>query len=337
MYFFIKITGVKGNTKIAVVCGGYSDEKTISAKSADVVIEALETSEYEVYRVWIDEVEWSLQHKNEVYPIDKNDFSVLLGDEKLKFDAVFNTIHGVPGENGLLQGYFDLLNVPYNSSGVYASSISFNKAACNKLLRQFGVKSAEAYILHAGEHYLESELIEKVGLPCFVKPNASGSSIGISRVNEASELKAAIEMAFAEDDLVLVEEFLDGTEITCGVVEREGKPYALAVTEIVVEKEFFDYEAKYHHKGTQEITPARISEADYEACMRLSEKIYTWLDCKGIVRPDFILNKKGLFLIEVNTTPGLSSASLIPQMAEYTGLSLSEFFAEAVRLTLDRN
>ncbi|HAS35774.1 MAG TPA: D-alanine--D-alanine ligase [Flavobacteriales bacterium] len=334
---FNKIYRVKEKKNLAVVCGGFSNEKVISGQSADVVIQSLKGSDYNIFKVWIDENQWSLLHEDQTLPIDKNDFSASTKDGKLNFDGVFNTIHGTPGENGILQGYFDLLKIPYNNCGVYASSITFNKGACNRLLRHFGVKSANSYLLKSDETYSEEKILERVGLPCFVKPNASGSSLGISRVNDAPELKAAIDHAFIEDDLVIIEEFLPGTEITCGVVERDGKPKALAVTEIVVEKEFFDYEAKYHHKGTQEITPARISKEDYEACMRLTEQIYTWLDCQGIVRADYILNEKGIFLIEVNTTPGLSSASLVPQMAVYAGYTLEEFFSEEVELLLNRH
>jgi D-alanine-D-alanine ligase len=319
---------------IAIVCGGYSDEKVISNQSADVVIASLKGSPYSPHKVWIDDRGWELRRGEASYPIDKNDFSVEVDGQRLEFDGVFNTIHGTPGENGLLQGYFDLLKIPYNNCGVYASSISFNKGACNRLLRHFGVKSAESYLLSRGEEYSLDEVLRKVGLPCFVKPNASGSSLGISRVNEAEQLHSAIEAAFQEDDLVVIEEFLPGIEITCGVVSRDGKPKALAVTEIVTTKEFFDYEAKYHDKGTEEITPARIDAEDYERCMRLTEKIYGWLSCKGIVRADYMLCDDGLYLIEVNTTPGLSEARLVPQMAQHAGYSLSAFFTEEVEILL---
>ncbi len=317
--------------KLAVISGGYSEESVISAKSAATVIEALKNAPYEVYELWIDQNEWYLKSGERKFPIDKNDFSVSIDGDVIRFDAVFNTIHGSPGENGLLQGYFDMIGIPYNNCDVFVSSLTFHKAACNRYLRSFGIESAESVILGEGDSYDVDAIISQVGLPCFVKPNQAGSSLGISKVNKKEELHEAIRFAFEEDNLVLIERFLDGTEVTCGAWSKHGKAVAIAVTEIVAEQEFFDYHAKYHDEGTQEITPARITDAEYQNIMKLTEEIYRILNCRGVIRVDYVLESGHPKLIEVNTTPGLSSRSLIPQQAEYAGLKLSEFFTEQIQ------
>ena len=316
---------------LAVVCGGYTDEKVISAQSAQTVIDALKDSQFSAYKVWIDEAIWQLQYEGENYPIDKNDFSAHVGAQHLQFDIVFNTIHGTPGENGLLQGYFDILQIPYNNCGVFTSSLTFHKAACNRYLGFFGIKSAESVLLKNSDSYDVAQIISNVGLPCFVKPNGSGSSLGITKVKEEDRLAEAIEKAFTEDDVILIERFMDGMEVTCGAYSIDLKPKSLAVTEVVVEQEFFDYEAKYHDQGTQEITPARISTEQYNKVMQLTEEIYKILDCAGIIRVDYIIENEEILVIEVNTTPGLSSRSFIPQQVEYIGMSLPEFFESQLK------
>ncbi len=323
-------------SNIAIVCGGYSGERVISNQSADVVLESLENAPFNCFKVWIDQKEWKLITDGGDYPIDKNDFTAQLNGDKISFDGVFNTIHGTPGEDGLLQGYFDLLGIPYNTCDVYSSAITFNKGACNRLLKDYGIRSATSVILKKDDERNFDRIAEKTGIPCFVKPNGSGSSLGISKVNSVTDLPGALDKAFEEDEYVVVETFIEGTEITCGAVMRNGRPQGIAVTEIVCETEFFDYEAKYHDKRTQEITPARIDQVAYDDCMRTTERIYSILQCQGIIRADYILSGSELYLIEVNTTPGLSSASLIPQQVRYAGQTLESFFTEEVKLVLQR-
>jgi D-alanine-D-alanine ligase len=317
--------------KIAVVCGGYSEESVISAQSADTVIKALKEASFEVYKVWIDQSSWHVVDEDNNWPIDRNDFSATINDQRAEFDAVFNTIHGTPGEDGLLQGYFDMMGMPYNNCDVFVSALTFHKAACNRYLRSFGIQSAESVMLSVRDSYDTDKILEVVGLPCFVKPNSSGSSLGISKVKTKEELVPAINAAFAEDNEILIERFMDGTEVTCGAWAEHGKAKSIAITEIVSEQEFFDYQAKYHDIGTQEITPARIPDDQYQAVMRQTEEIYQILGCKGVIRVDYIIEKGEPLLIEVNTTPGLSSRSLIPQQVEYVGMKLSEFFGEQMR------
>lgn len=317
--------------KIAVVCGGYTEECVISRQSAETVIKALTEAGFDAYKVWIDQSSWNVEIDGQELTIDRNDFSFMHNAEQVSFDAVFNTIHGTPGENGLLQGYFDMLGIPYNNCNVFVSALTFHKAACNRYLRSFGIPSAESVMLTVRDSYDVDKILEVVGLPCFVKPNSSGSSLGISKVKSKEDLIPAIDAAFAEDNSILIERFMDGTEVTCGAWAEHGKAKSIAITEIVSEQEFFDYHAKYHDIGTQEITPARIPEDQYNKVMRLTEQIYSILECKGVIRIDYIIEKGEPLLIEVNTTPGLSSRSLIPQQVEYVGMKLSDFFGEQMR------
>jgi len=317
--------------KIAVVCGGYTEERVISRQSAETVIKALTEAGFDAYEVWIDQSSWNVEIDGQELTIDRNDFSFMHNAEQVSFDAVFNTIHGTPGENGLLQGYFDMLGIPYNNCNVFVSALTFHKAACNRYLRSFGIPSAESVMLTVRDSYDVDKILEVVGLPCFVKPNSSGSSLGISKVKSKEDLIPAIDAAFAEDNSILIERFMDGTEVTCGAWAEHGKAKSIAITEIVSEQEFFDYHAKYHDIGTQEITPARIPEDQYNKVMRLTEQIYSILECKGVIRIDYIIEKGEPLLIEVNTTPGLSSRSLIPQQVEYVGMKLSDFFGEQMR------
>lgn len=315
---------------IAVVCGGYSDERVISLQSAETVEKALREAGFETHKIWIDRESWHLIQGDEKFLVDKNDFSVKTPKEHLRFDAVFNTIHGSPGENGLLQGYFDLIQMPYNNCDVFTSALTFHKAACNRYLKSFGIASAESVVLTTKDRVDVDEILKITGLPCFVKPNASGSSLGISKVKSANDLRPAIENAFREGDSIIIERFMQGTEVTCGAWSEDGKAKAIAITEIVSEQEFFDYQAKYHDARTQEITPARIETAVYDQIMRITEHIYKILSCRGVIRVDFIIESDGPRIIEVNTTPGLSSRSLIPQQLQYVGISLKDFFGKQI-------
>lgn len=311
---------------IAIIYGGFSGERVISEKSANVVLKYLPRSKYNLYLVDISEDHWTCSIEGSSVEVNKNDFSIDIQGLHVKFDGVFNAIHGTPGEDGRIQGYFDLLRIPYNNCGVLASAITFNKAACNRYLKASGVQVAESFIARLGEQNNEDEILNRVGLPCFVKPNDGGSSIGVTKVKHREELGAAISKAQLEGVDALIESFLDGTEVSCGCVSINGVPKAVGVTEIVPANEFFDFESKYLAKETKEITPARLDPAIYQEVMTLTEHIYRWLHCKGMIRVDYMVCKKGVYLIEVNTTPGMSEASIIPQQARYSGYTLEEFF-----------
>jgi len=310
---------------IAILRGGNSLEKTISLKSADVVYKYLNKERYKAYMVHIELDNWYITINGNKYSINKNDFSAIINDTKISFDGVFMAIHGSPGEDGILQGYFDMLNIPYNCSGVFESSLTFNKAMCNRLLKEYDVKTADAIILSKNEHYNINEIESKLGLPCIVKPNRAGSSYGISKVSQSHEWRNAINEAFMHDKDIIVESFIGGTEVTCGVISVDDHLLALPLTEIVSTNDFFDYEAKYHGKA-EEITPARINENLTKQIQKETKRIYKLLHLKGIVRIDYIIQNGTPFLIEINTVPGLSEESIIPQQAMALGMSLEELF-----------
>lgn len=315
--------------QIAVVMGGYSAEKVISMKSGAIALKHLQKGPYKAYAVVIDELGWRLRLNNQEYPIDKSNFSATVNGVKITFDVVFMAIHGTPGEDGALQSYLDELNIPYTTSGAAAARLSFNKAECNNFLRTKGIPCAQSYLLHKGEHYQKTTIIEKVGLPCFVKPNKNGSSFGVSKVTTLKELDAAIEKAMKHDTEVLIESFLEGTEVTCGIINFGNKLQTFPATEIVSENDFFDYEAKYEGKS-KEITPARISEAVALKVAERTKEVYQLLNLNGIARIDFIIQAGTPYVIEANTVPGLSEESIIPQQAACVGLSLPKLFTQAV-------
>jgi D-alanine-D-alanine ligase len=321
--------------KIAVVMGGYSAEKVVSMKSGAVAMQHVASKEYHPYAVVIDEAGWRLELEGTDYPIDKSDFSATVKGEKIHFDAVFMAIHGTPGEDGELQGYLDRLQIPYTTSGAAAAALSFNKGLCNDFLRSKGISCAAAQLLQQGDAINEAAILAKVGLPCFVKPNKNGSSFGVSKVNKAEELAAAIQKAFVHDDEILVESFMQGTEVTCGVLNFGGELRSLPATEIVSENDFFDYEAKYEGKS-QEITPARLSAEVAQKVSERTKEIYQLLKLDGIARIDFIIQDGEPYIIEANTVPGLSEESIIPQQAACAGISLSELFQQAVRHALNQ-
>lgn len=314
---------------IAVVMGGYSAEKIISMKSGEVVMNFLDKSLYKPYAIVIDENEWKMVDGNTSYALNRSDFSVDLNGQKIVFDGVFIAVHGAPGENGILQTYLDALNIPYTSSGAKASELSFDKGKCNDFLRNNDIPCAKSVILKKNETVQQDFLINTLGLPCFVKPNSNGSSFGISKVSNVDELLPAIEKAFSHDDNVLVESFLSGTEVTCGVHNLNGVVQTLPITEIVSENDFFDFEAKYEGKS-KEITPARISEDIARKVSERTIEIYKLLNLDGIARVDFIITNGEPFVIESNTVPGLSKGSIIPQQAQAIGISLTELFNKAV-------
>ena len=320
---------------IAIVCGGNSSEYEISVRSGKTVYDNLDSSKYNGFFIEIKGGDWILKWtNNEEISINKNDFSCEIDGARITFDCVFIAIHGDPGEDGKLQGYFEMLNIPYTGSGILPSSLSFDKAACKIFLKGTEVLLAPSIILNKTDKVDKTDILSKVGLPCFVKPNSGGSSCGISKVKGKEELIPAINLAFKEDTKVMVEAFIDGRELTCGVITKNGKFETLGVTEIIPKNEFFDYEAKYTEGMAEEITPADISAAIESECRELSIMMYSILGCNGIARFDFILSEGKLFYLEVNTIPGLSSASLIPKQANYAGYSLQELFTSTIQEVL---
>jgi len=316
---------------IALVCGGFTDEYAISMKSADLYLNHLSNEKYEIYKLVLDNNGWTaFDGKGEAIKINESNFTLNQNGQSLKIDAVVNVIHGTPGEDGKLQGYFDVLGVKYMGCNVLSSSLSFNKGFCNHFLEKQGILIPNSKLVYEMDELDAESLIAELGLPCFVKPNDAGSSLGVSKVKTKEELNPAVELAFSIGERVLVESSVQGLELTCGVVRRNGIPVPVAVTEIQFEAEFFDYEAKYNSTTTQEITPARIDKKTYDECMDLSVQIYKKLGCSGFFRADYILHEKKLYLIEVNTVPGMSEASLLPQMLDYAGMSLSELLDEEI-------
>lgn len=322
---------------IAIIMGGYSSEYEISLKSGNVVYQYLDKSRYIGYRIHIFKEKWVyVDDQNQEFPIDKNDFSVSVNGQKITFDAVFNAIHGTPGEDGLMQAYFDLIGLPQSSCDYYQAALTFNKRDLLSVLKPYGIKCAESYYLNKGELIDTAAIVKKVGLPCFVKPNKSGSSFGISKVKTEAELPIAIEVAYKEDSEIIIESFLDGTEVSVGVINYHGKVTVLPMTEIVSENDFFDYEAKYLGKS-QEITPARISPELTEKVNAVAKRAYEILKMKGFSRSEFIIVNDEPYMLEMNTIPGLTTESLIPQQARAAGISLEDLFTNAIELALKNN
>lgn len=320
---------------IAIVAGGDSSEFEISVKSAEEVCKTL-SSRYIVYVIIIRGTNWYWEDKKGRYHnIDKNDFSLQNDDLRIKFDGVFIAIHGTPGENGLLQGYFDMMGIPYTSCGAFSSALTFNKQACKLFLKEYGIQMADAVLIRKGDNIDLTAISHKVGLPCFVKPNDSGSSFGVTKVKQKEGLMPAIETAFKESNDVLIEAFMNGREVACGVVKTKDKTIVLPVTEIISKNEFFDYEAKYTVGRSSEITPADMPISVTNEVQRISLLAYQLLGCKGIVRVDFIVIEERPYFLEINTVPGMTKESLVPQQAAAAGMSLEEFYSLAVENMFD--
>ncbi|WP_047544964.1 D-alanine--D-alanine ligase [Psychroserpens sp. Hel_I_66] len=319
---------------IAIIMGGYSSEYEISLKSGQVVYDTLDQSKYNTYRIHIFKNKWVfVNDMDEEFPIDKNDFSVRVNETRIYFDCVFNAIHGSPGEDGLMQGYFELLGIAHTSCNMYQAALTFNKRDCLSALKPYDIKTAQSFYVNLGDEIDENAIVEKVGLPCFVKANRAGSSFGISKVYKKEELQNALDVAFKEDDEVIIESFLDGTEVSVGVINYKHDILVLPLTEIVSENDFFDYEAKYLGKS-QEITPARIDEDKAEQVRALAKKVYKVLKLKGFSRSEYIFKDGEPHLLEVNTVPGLTKASILPQQAAKAGISMSELFENAIESAL---
>ena len=315
---------------IAIVMGGYSSEHDISVKSGHVVKKHLDSTKYNPFLIHITKKSWDyLDPSGERIAIDRADFSLTLNGKKIHFDCVFNAIHGTPGEDGQLQAYLGLVGIPHTSCDYYQSALTFNKRDLLSSLKPYGIKCATSYYLNKGEDIDTMAIIAKVGLPCFVKANRAGSSFGISKVYEEHKLEAAIHASFKEDGEIIIESFLEGTEVSVGVITHKGKITVLPITEIVPQNDFFDYAAKYEGLS-QEITPARISEELRLKVVEISEKIYQKLKLKGYTRSEFIFVDGEPYLLEVNTTPGLTEESILPQQAKEAGISLPELFESAL-------
>lgn len=315
---------------IAIAAGGDSSEFEISIKSAGEVSKIL-SSQYVVYIIVIRGTNWYWEDKKGRYHnIDKNDFSLQNDDQRIKFDGVFIAIHGTPGENGLLQGYFDMMKIPYTSCDAFCSALTFNKHACKLFLKEYGIKMADAVLIRKGDKIDLTDLNKQIGMPCFVKPNDSGSSFGVTKVKQKEELLPAIETAFKESDAVLIESFIDGREVACGVIKTKAKTIVLPLIEIISKNEFFDYEAKYTQGKSDEITPADLPPSITKEIQRISKYVYEILGCKGIVRVDFIITGENPYFIEINTVPGMTKESLVPKEASAAGITLEELYSMAV-------
>lgn len=317
---------------IALITGGYSGEAVISYKSAATIEKNIDTEKWDCYTIDINPAGWFYQSPlGEKIGVDKNDFSITINNKKILFDAVLVGLHGTPGEDGKLQGYFDCLHIPYTSCDAATSALTFNKRYTVAVAAFAGIHVAKSMHLFKEEPVAPQDILAELRLPVFVKPNNGGSSIGMSKVNEAAQLEGALEKAFKEDDQVLVEEFIKGREFTIGVFRSKGKIITLPMTEIISKNEFFDYEAKYEG-ASEEVTPAQADEATTEKVKAVASKVYNIFNCKGIVRIDFIYDENSgePFMLEINTVPGQSAASIVPQQVVAMGWTLKDFYSALI-------
>ena len=317
--------------KIAIVAGGDSSELPVSLRSAQGIYSFLDKEKYDLYIVEIEGLRWEVNLPDgEKAPVDRNDFSFTRQGEKIKFDYAYVTIHGTPGENGLLQGYLDLMRIPYSCCDVLPAALTFDKFTCNHYLKGFGVRIADSLLLRAGQGISNEEVVEKIGLPCFIKPNAGGSSFGVTKVKTEADIQPAIEKARRESPEVMIEQLMTGTEISCGVYKTRREAVVLPITEVVPADEFFDYDAKYNGR-VQEITPARLPQDVTLRVQQLNSLIYDLLRARGIIRVDYIVSPEGAInLLEVNTTPGMTATSFIPQQVRAAGLDMGKVLEEII-------
>lgn len=322
---------------IAIVCGGDSSEHDVSMRSAQGLYSFFDKERYNIYVVDVKGQDWHVDLQNgDTAKIDKNDFSFKMDGKTVTFDYAYITIHGTPGENGLMQGYFELLHIPYSTSGVLVEAMTFDKYVLNNYLRGFGVNVAESVLLRRGEEekYSVEEIEKRIGMPCFVKPAADGSSFGVSKVKNADQLAPALRVAFMESDEVMVESFMKGTEISIGCYKTRDKAVVFPATEVVTSNEFFDYDAKYNGQ-VQEITPARLSPETTKRVEEETSRIYDILHCNGIIRIDYIISKDAdgndkINMLEINTTPGMTATSFIPQQVRAAGLDIKDVLTDIV-------
>ena len=320
---------------IAVVMGGYSDESVISIRSGQLILNNLDRTKYTPFEVHILPDGWNVLIDSEKIAIDKGDFSFTKDGKKTTFDVVVNTVHGTPGEDGHLQSYWELLNLPYTGCGFYQSALTFNKRDTLSVLSKFNIPRAKSIYLSKGDAITAEDIVDTLGLPFMVKPNQSGSSLGVSKVNDAADLQKALDFAFAEDSDILIESYLKGVEVSVGVLNYNGKTTVLGLTEIVSHNDFFDYEAKYLGKS-EEITPARLDAETEQKVRDTAAKAYEALGMSGFSRTDFIVMNGEPHFIEINTNPGLSPQSIFPQQAEYAKLNFSDLLDNEIELALKR-
>jgi len=321
---------------IAILSGGNSSENVISIKSAEQIMKMINKEMYQPYLINIRGKKWDiiLQDSKRI-PINLTDFSAEIDGKKIHFHYAFIIIHGDPGENGKIQAYLELQHIPYNTSGVLASALTFNKYACKLFLRNAGILTPESILLKK-DHDIRYELVtEKVGMPCFVKPNNGGSSFGASRVSKPEDLSDAINNAFNEDSEVIVESYIKGTELSCGLLKTKKEEFIFPVTEIISKNDFFDFEAKYTEGMSEEITPANVPEEIQKKCRQISSDIYDILNCKGIVRIDFIVKGNQLYFLELNSIPGMSRESIVPKQIRTMGLKVEDIIDLVIRDTIE--
>ena len=313
---------------IAIITGGFSSEYKIAIKGADFYSSIINTDKYDAIKVIIEKNGWYAEDGDNRYEIDKNDFSFTRNGNKHNFDFAIIIIHGTPGENGIIQSYLELVNIPYSTGATASSAISFDKEYCKAIAKKYGLNVADEIVLHKGDKYITSE-IAKFGFPMFIKPNASGSSFGVSKVNSADEITKAIELAFSEDDVVLVEKALVGREVSCGAYSLNGEIVVLPLTEIITDREFFDFEAKYLGES-QEVTPADINTDIVKHIAKNTSLIYKALRCRSFIRVDYIIQDNIPYMIEVNNIPGMSPQSIIPQQVKAMGADISELYDKMI-------
>ena len=316
---------------IAIVAGGDTSEYEVSLRSAQGIYSFIDKEKYTLYIVGMHGLDWHVELPDGTkLPVDRNDFSFQLNGQKVKFDFAYITIHGTPGEDGRLQGYFDMLRIPYSCCGVLAASLTYDKFACNQYLHSFGVRIADSLLLRRGQSITDDEVVEKIGLPCFIKPSLGGSSFGVTKVKTREQIQPAIAKAFDEAQEVLVEAFMDGTELTCGCYKTKDKSVVYPITEVVSHNEYFDYKAKYNGES-DEITPARISDELTDRVKKLTSAIYDILGAQGIIRVDYIITEGDkINLLEVNTTPGMTSTSFIPQQVRAAGMDIKDVMTDII-------
>lgn len=321
---------------IAIMAGGNSSEEEISLKGAKQIAQWLDKNRYQVFPIIVKGTSWTLKHPKGDFPVSWDTFTAKVDGETISFDCALIAIHGKPGETGHLQAYFEMIGIPYTTGGVMNTALTFDKESTKQMVQGLKVNLAKSVKVVKGQSVNPQEIVEKLGLPIFVKPNESGSSYGVTKVKKIEEILPALELAFTEDSVALVEEFIPGSELTCGLVKTKSKTLIFPVTEIVPKNEYFDYGAKYKNES-DEITPARISDELADYIQSVSSDIYDRLKCRGIVRIDYIYGNKKLYFLEVNTVPGMSEASLVPQQVAAMGLNMGDVFSMVIEDSIERN
>jgi D-alanine-D-alanine ligase len=323
---------------IAVVCGGDSSEYVVSIRSGKNIFENVDPDKYIPWLIRMRFDEWVVMQDDQVIStVDKGDFSFQINSQKIKPDYVFIMIHGTPGEDGVLQGYFDLLKIPYSATGVYASALTFHKFYCDNFLRAFNIKMAMAKYFQRGDEINPAEMVQQFGLPMFIKPSAGGSSFGVTKVKSEDQILQAVEAAYKESNDCLIEEFIDGMELAVGVCELNGEIVSFLPTEVVPNGEFFDFDSKYKIGGALEITPARLPEEKIKECQQLTKYLYKLTGCHGIVRIDFILKNNEFYFLEINTIPGMTETSFIPQQLNAMGMKLRTVVSQIIDQDIEKH